>query len=154
MTPAQVIEEVFKIDRNDPNVSETDISVAIGEGLQTIWEYTVPTGISLVFKREHTLSVYLENASSAEAADGSQVDAVVMDSPRQTVRSILNEVRYVTLQEFQDENKRRHLDVSQGEVIAREGERVAIRGNILTAVLDASDSFFELRCTRIRHTVF
>lgn len=151
--PTRVLEEIFEIDRSDAQVSETDISIATGEGLQNIWEYEVPTGMSLVFTREDTIHCYLENTAAAEAAAGSLVDAVVYDSPRQNMRALLQVTRYATVKEFQDLNLFRHLDIPEGEeIIAREGERVVVRGNILTATLDASDSYFKLTCKRIRHS--
>jgi len=151
---AKVIEEQFALKRTESGISEVDVSVATDEGLQEIWRYQVPVGHSIIFSREDTFSAYLENASSVEAAAGSLVDIVIADYAKQATKPLLNQVRYALVKEFQDVTKMAHLDVEVGKVIVvNEGEWVLIRGNILTATLDASDSYFSLTCRRIRNTI-
>jgi hypothetical protein len=150
----KVKEEVFKLMRTETGIVETDITVATAEGLQTIWEYPIPVGHYLIFHSYDHLSAYLETTAPAEAGAGSTVDIVVADASKQNTRTIMNPVRYAQLKEFQDSDYLCHLDVPPGEVIvAREGERVLVRGNI-NGNLDASDCYFELTCSRVRRSLF
>jgi len=147
-------EEAFKLERTLAEITETDIAVSSGEGLQTIWRYTVPTGINLIFSHADVLSAYLENSGAAEVAAGSLIDVIIEDADRQAHRTIFNESRYTKVKEFQDEDLKAHLDVEPGQVVvAREGEHVTIRGNVNTT-LDASDSYFNLTCKRVRRSLF
>ena len=158
--PTQVKEEQFILSRDVSGISENDLAAATADGsLQIVFEYPVPTGYSLVFGAEDTFSVYLEDDGvPAESLPATKVDIVVMDSAKQNVRSLLNELRYGDIKEFEDVDKLAHLDISPGEqVIAREGERVCIRANntggaIVT--IDASECYFNLTCKLIRHTLF
>ncbi len=156
-------EEVWEITR-DVITTETDITVASGEGrlLQTIWEYLVPTGVSLVFKPEDRFAAFLQKAGPTEVRADALMDIVVSDSSRQSVRPLLNQIRYdkargsaSTYLAFQDADYYNHLDISPGEqVIVKEGERVQIRGNAINETVDASICYFSLTCSRIRHTLF
>ena len=159
--PTAVKEEVFELNRNVTDIAETNISVLSGEGMQVIWEYPVPTGYSLVFEQEDHFAAYMVVAGPAEAGAGALLDIVISDASRVAIRPILNLIRYAqakgcdtTFLAFQDEEYFNHLDISQGEaVLAREGERVLIRGN-MNAVLVAASCYFTLTCKRIRHTLF
>lgn len=159
--PTQVKEDQFVLSRDVSGMSETDLAAATADNsLQIVFEYPVPTGYSLVFGAEDTFSAYLKDAEggAAESVAGTKVDIVVMDSAKQNVRSLLNELRYGNIKEFEDVDKLAHLDISLGEqVIAREGERVCIRvnntGGAITTV-DASECYFCLTCRLIRHTLF
>lgn len=145
-------EESFKITRDMVTV-ENNITLSTGEGLQNIWEYKVPDGETLIFRKTDTVSVYLENSSSAECGAGSLVDVIISDAAKQNQRQLLGIVRYAQLKEFADKDKLCHLDVKDGEEVrADEGERIIIRGNVNTT-LDASDSYFELLCTKVRRTL-
>ena len=152
-----VKEEKYELNRNVTGVSETDVALSTGEGVQAAWEYTVPVGMSLVFSPEDTFAVYLEDsqATPVEAGAGSPVDITIMDTARQSMRTILNQLRYGNCKDFTDRDKLVKLDIQPGGVIvAEEGERVLVRVNILTQTLDASDSYFQLTCKRVRHTLF
>ncbi len=161
--PAAVKEEVFELTR-DIITTETDITVASTEGrtMQTIWEYLVPTGISLVFKPEDHFAAYLARTGPTEIRVDTLLDIVISDSSRQAARALLNQIRYdkargsaSTFLAFQDKDYYNYLDILPGDaVIAREGERVQIRGNAVDETVDASICFFSLTCHRIRHTLF
>lgn len=159
--PTQVKEEQFVLSRDVSGMSENDLAAATADNsLQTVFEYLVPTGYSLVFGAEDTFSAYImdNESGAAESVAGTKLDIVVMDSAKQNVRSLLNELRYGNIKEFEDEDKLAHLDISPGEqVIAREGERVCIRANNTGGAIvtvDASDCYFSLTCRLIRHTLF
>jgi hypothetical protein len=150
----KIKEEIFKLMRTEVGITESDITVVTGQGLQNIWDYLVPVGHSLIFHSTDHFSAYLETTAPAECGATSTVDIVITDSSRQSVRSLLNTVQYRQLKEFADSDYFCHLDVPPGEVvIAREGERVIVRGNV-NGNLDASDSYFELLCTRVRRSLF
>ena len=156
----KVKEEKHVLTRDQMTV-ETDIAVSTGEGLQNIWDYLVPIGMSLVFRHTDHFAAYLLNTSTAEPAVGSLLDIIVTDSSRQSIKQILNQIRYsqargsaTTLLAFQDVDYFNYLDIPEGEVvIVEEGERVIIRGNI-NATLHADNSYFNLTCHRVRHTLF
>lgn len=157
----KVVEEFLELNRNISGMSETDIAVSTGEGLQELWKYQVPVGHSLVFKKSDHFATYLENSSSAEVAAGSLVDVAIMDANKQTFRTLLGQIRYAqargsasTFLAFQDRDYFNHLDIQEGEaVVAEEGEFIVIRANC-NATVDASDSYFILTCTRVRKTIF
>jgi len=147
-------EEPFVLHRNISGITETDVALSTGEGNYQVWEYTVPVGMSYIFSSEDTFSTYLENSSSAEVAAGSEVDIVIADASRQSIRTIMNSMRYGDCKEFQDRDKIVKLDIQPGmTVVAEEGERLLIRANA-NATIDASDSYFNLTCKRVRTTLF
>lgn len=163
--PTAIKEEVWEINDAVTGITEYDLAAKTADGsLQTIVEYPVPVGYSLVFRQEDTISAYLEDDGvPAECLSSVKVDIVIMDSAKQNVRSILNMLRYggigaaARLNEFADVDKLVHLDITPGDaVIAREGERVCIRANCPGAVatIDTSDCYYRLTCRRIRHTLF
>lgn len=159
--PTQVKEEQFELTAHSTGMVANDITYESADGgLQILYEYVVPVGSSLVFTAEDTLSAYLEDAGvPAECLAGIKVDVVIMDSAKQNMRSLLNELRYGGIKEFEDQDKLMHLDVAAGEqVIAREGERVCVRANATGAAsiytIDVDDSHFRLTCKQIRHTLF
>ena len=159
----QVKEEYFELNRSVSGMTETDIAVSTGEGLQNAWEYQVPVGYSLVFGSKDRFAAYLALVAGpgTECAVGSTIDVVLADSSKQSVRSLLNTIRYsqargsaTTFLAFQDEQYFNYLDVPEGEVFtAEEGEWVIIRANV-NAAMDASLCFWILTCKRIRHTLF
>lgn len=150
----KAIAEAFDLNQSVSGMSETDIAVSTGEGVQDIWKYQVPVGYSLIFTSEDVFSAYLETSAPAEAGAGSLVDIVIQDSSKQNTAPILNQVRYAQVKEFQDRNKLAHLDIPVGkESVAPEGSFVVVRGNI-NGTLDASDSYFSLSCKRVRRTLF
>lgn len=163
--PTAIKEEVFELNDGVTGITERDLTYStVDASLQTIYEYPVPVGYSLVFRPEDTISAYLEDDGvPAECVGSVKVDIVIMDSAKQNVRSLLNELRYggistaKVLNEFQDVDKLVHLDISPGQaVIAREGERVCIRANCPGTIktIDTSECYFRLTCKRIRHTLF
>lgn len=158
VTGSKVKEEAFVLTRVESGIVETDVVVSAGmKDVIAAWEFPVPVGHSLVFSPQDTFSAYLEDsqATPVEAVAGSLVDIVIMDSSRQSLRTILNQLRYGDVKEFQDRDKIRNLDIQPGSVVvAEEGERVLIRVYILTQTLDASDCYFNLTCKRVRHTLF
>lgn len=161
--PAAVKEETFELTR-DVITTETDITVASTEGrtMQTMWEYLIPTSISLVFKSVDHFAAYLAKAGPTEIRVDALLDIVIVDSSRQSSRTLLNQIRYdrargsaTTYLAFQDKDYYNYLDILPGEeVIAREGERIQIRGNAVNETVDASICYFSLTCHRIRHTLF
>jgi len=159
--PTAVKEEVFEITR-DIVTNEYNIAVSTGEGMQVIWDYVVPVGQSIVFRHEDHFAAYMATAGPTELTTlSSLIDVVVSDSSKVAIRPILNAIRYnqargsaTTFLAFSDEDYYNHLDITPGDVIiAKEGERVLVRGNINTALVAAS-SYFSLTCNRIRHTLF
>ncbi len=161
MSPTAVKEEKFELNANVAGITTNDITYETADGsLQILYEYPVPTGYSLVFSAEDILSAYLEDEGvPAECLAGVKADIVIMDSSKQNARSLLNELRYGDIKEFQDVDLLCHLDIPAGEqVLAREGERVCIRANCTGAAaiytIDVSACYFRLTCKRIRHTLF
>jgi len=149
------IRETYKLNQSETNMSETDVSVVAGEGLQNAFEYQVPVGEKYIFNGADVLSMYLYDDTPAEASNASLVDVVVMDSAKQNMRTVLNQVRYTQIKEFQDLEKLCHLDIRDGEeVIADEGEFIIIRANCYDQALDASASYFNLTCQRERRSIF
>lgn len=157
--PTQVKEEVFILDRNVAGINKTNIAVSTGEGLQVIWDYQVPTGMSLIFRHEDHFACYLD--ATGEVGVASQVDVVISDASRVAVRPILDMIRYAqargsstTFLAFSDQEYYNHLDIAPGDVvIAREGERVLVRGNVGATLVETS-CYFILTCHRVRHTLF
>lgn len=165
--PTQVIEEKWEINIGDGNVTSTDplgIAPAPTTRLTPLFvfnEYLVPVGQSLVFTSEDTFMLYLTHDTPGEADDDDPVDVVVVDSSRQNMRTLLQQLKYVNCQ-FNDgsaalhpEEDRAHLDIAPGEqVIVREGERIQVRANVGAQTIDGSASYFQLTCKRIRHTLY
>ena len=151
----RVIQEKFKLKRTDVT-TETDIAISSGEGMQDIWKYKVPVGHTLVFSPSDTFAAYLEDSTSTECVAGTLIAAEVRDASEQHyIKPLLNTLRYAQAKSFQDRDKLVRLDIEPGkQIVAREGDVVVIKGNPLTVTLDASDSYFELTCNRIRKSLF
>lgn len=152
----KVKEEAFELNRDvlGYNLSENDITVVSGQGMQDIWSFQVPVGQILIFSYNDTFSAYLEDSTTTECSDGSFIAIDKADSSKQSRSPILTTVRYKQVKEFQDVDKFLHLDIkASSEVIINEGEWVIIKGNVNTT-LDASDSYFKLSCKLIRKTLF
>lgn len=150
----RVIEESFELNRSVADISETDISIATGEGMQDIWKYKVPVGYSLVFSNDHVFAAYLESTAPAECAAGTLVAVEKRDANQRSRVALLDTLRYAQLKDLQDADKLVHLDIEPGKtVVVGEGEYVVITGNTLTVTLDASDSYFRLTCKRLRKTM-
>lgn len=158
MSPTAVKEEEFKLNQETTGLTERDLTYAVADGgLQVVFEYAVPTGMSFIFRQEDTFAAYLEDDGvPAECVVGTEVDIVVMDSAKQNSRSLLNKLRYGNIKDFTDADKLVHLDIPKGEyIIAKEGERICIRvNNSSTSTIDASVCYWVLTCKRIRHTLF
>lgn len=165
--PTQVIEERWEINVDDGDVTSTDplgVAVALATRytpLQVFNEFLVPVGVSLVFTAEDTFCLYLTYSSPGEAADGDPVDVVVVDSSRQNMRTLVQQLKYVNCQfvsngsTYHPIEDQCHLDIAPGEqVIVREGERIQLRANVGAQTIDGSACYFRLTCKRIRHTLY
>ena len=158
-----VKEEVFVLNRNATGMVETDGAISTGEGMQTIWDYPVPTGYSLVFNSDDHFAAYLVSTGTTEVGVASLIDVVISDSSRVAIRPILFTIRYdqargsaTTFLAFADKDYFNYLDIALGEpVVAAEGERVLIRANANGAIdTDGGVAYFALTCKRVRHTLF
>jgi len=152
----KAIEETFKLTQSETGVTGTDITVAATEPMQVMWEYLVPVGHSLIFRSTDHLSAYLYDLTdSAECHATAIVDVVIQDSAKRNTRSVMDTTLYTRIKNFADPDYFTHLDLLSGEVaVAREGDRIQIRGNLAGDALDVSESYFELTCHRIRASMF
>jgi len=93
--------------------------------------------------------------TAIEANTGSRIELAVTDPAKQNKRSLLNQLRYTEVKEFQDQEKKCHLSVPKGRVIiANEGEWLQILANLLGATAAYASCYFVLSCLRIRRTIF
>jgi len=165
--PTVVKEEKWEINVIDGDVTSIEpLSVAAdltayATPLVTFNEYLVPVGVSLVFTAEDTFELYLTHDTPGEADDDDPVDVVVLDSSRQNMRTLVQQLKYVNCQfvsngsTYHPKEDKCHLDIAPGEqVIVREGERIQVRANVGAQTIDGSASYFRLTCKRIRHTLF
>jgi hypothetical protein len=122
------------------NLVGTPVTLTVGNNTLT----TSSTG-------PYTITVTL---AAAEAAVGSTLDITLLDNSKQSKRTLLNQLRYAQVKEFQDKEKLMHLDVAAGTVVTlAEGEWFRISGNI-NGTLSTTSSYFQVTCARVRKSLF
>ena len=98
---ARIVEEPFALTNQEPsaNITEAD---GVANSWSDLWVYTIPSGIGHVIRAEHTVSMYIEDAS-AEVGNGTcRVRIEIRDSSDQDRRVIYGPAPYVTVRDFTD----------------------------------------------------
>jgi len=131
----------ISLNQNTSGWTETDLSSAV---MGTFAEYTVPAGAALIFRSQHTISLYLEDneASPAELIAAQPVE-VIIEQPFGIGTDLLASAEYTEFKEFQDITKKRPNRVT---LVAKANAVVKLRAKP-TASLDASDCRYALQAT-------
>lgn len=117
-----------------------------------IWKYQVPTGEAHILKPEHYFSAYLKDTGAAEVGNGTcRIRIVMRDQSEQDEKSIYGPAIYVASKEFQDRDKKAHLQL-QGDLRVEERFFLVVQTYDDTGV-DESASYFELETIRVRSTI-
>lgn len=131
------------IDQNTSGWTLTDLSSAV---LGEFAEYTVPAGIALIFRPQHTIALYLEDngASSLELAGGTQVE-VDVEQPFSIGSDLLANGQYTEFKEFQDVTKKR---TNRLTLVAKANAIIKLKAKPASS-LDASDCKWALQATLV-----
>jgi len=133
----------ISLNQNNSGWTETDLSSAV---MGTFAEYTVPAGSALIFRANHTISLYLENNETTPAElDAAQPVEVIIEQPFGIGTDLLASAEYTEFKEFQDITKKRPNRVS---LVARANSVVKLRTKP-TVSLDASDCRYALQATLV-----
>jgi len=89
------------------------------------------------------------NGSSFELANTDRLRIEVRDPNENTRYPILHQRRYVQVKEFQDREKLGRLDISE-DLVAGQGWWVVIMVLPLRGIVDVSNGYFALACSRVR----
>ena len=117
-----------------------------------IWKYQVPRGTEIVLSRGDTFSCYLEDTAPAEIGDkDSKVRIQVRDPAEGSDILVYGPALYIHSKEFQDDDLIARLKIPKPR-------RVPSRYWIVISaydgvVIDASDSYYDLYCNRVRKGV-
>ena len=135
----------ISLNQNTSGWTETDASSPV---MTTIAEYTVPAGAALIFKPQHTISLYLEdNEATAAELNGSCPIEVIIERPFGIGTDLLASAEYTEFKEFQDVTKKRANRVMMA---ARANSVIKIRVNpnfSTIGSIDASDCRYALQAT-------
>jgi hypothetical protein len=135
------------IDQNTSGWTETDATAQV---MTTIAEYTVPAGSALVFRPNHSVSLYLEDNESFPAElNGSCPVEIVIEQPFGIGTDLLAKGEYTKFKEYQDETKKYRIKQT---LVARANSVVKIRVNTnygAIDTIDASDCRYSLDCTLV-----
>jgi len=147
----QVKEAPFRLTQKDPiiSASEADGTAAIWSD---IWSYQVPNGSALIVKPHHTTAFYLEDASAEVGSSTCQIKIEKRDASKSDVRLIYGQALYVESKEFQEAVKMAHFVVPPEGIVINEREYLVISVKDDGAI-DASDSYFELRISRLSRSL-
>ena len=133
----------ISLNQNNSGWTETDLSSAV---MGTFAEYTVPAGSALIFRSNHTISLYLEdNETTPAELTAAQPVEVIIEQPFGIGTDLLASAEYTEFKEFQDITKKRPNRVS---LVARANSVVKLRTKP-TVSLDASDCRYALQATLV-----
>ena len=146
----KIVEEPFQLTNQE---STDNLTVADGTADQwtDIWDYQVPSGIGHVIRPEHTISMYLEDASAEVGNGDCQVRIEIRDSSEQDRRVIYGPAPYVSIKEFTDSRKIARFNVMEEvAVLERQHVVIVVKDN---GAIDESDSYFTAEISRTRQTL-
>ena len=133
----------ISLNQNNSGWTETDLSSAV---MGTFAEYTVPAGSALIFRANHTISLYLkDNETTPAELNAAQPVEVIIEQPFGIGTDLLASAEYTEFKEFQDITKKRPNRVS---LVARANSVVKLRTKP-TVSLDASDCRYTLQATLV-----
>ena len=137
----------ISLNQNTSGWTETDSSSQV---MGTIAEYTVPAGAALIFKPQHTISLYLEdNETTPAELDGSIPVEVIIEQAFGIGTDLLASAEYTEFKEFQDITRKRPNRVT---LVARANSVIKIRANPnygTIDTIDASDCRYALQTTLV-----
>ena len=149
MPENEVIQEPFHLTAGDPGNTEGDGSA---NNWADIWKYQVPRGTEIILSRGNTFSCYLEDGVPAEIGDrDAKVRIQVRDPAEGSDLLVYGPALYMASKEQQDDDLIPRLRLP-------EPLRVPSRYWIVIsaydgATIDASDSYYDLFCHRVRKGV-
>lgn len=118
-----------------------------------IWKFRVPQNVGIVISPGDTFACYLDDASPAECAqDGTcRVRVEVRDASEQHRETVMGDVIYNKLREFQDRDKIFKFTSPQPvKVHERQWIVIMVKDD---AIVDESDSYFDMLVTRIAESL-
>lgn len=136
----------YHITDEDKAITETDGVAAMWSDL---WKFRVPQNVGIVISPGDTFACYLEDSSPAEVGlDGScMVRVEVRDAAEQHREIVMGDVNYRKVREFQDADKMFKFNPPMSvKVSERQWIVVMAKDN---AIIDASDSYFDLLVSRV-----
>lgn len=134
------------------HITDSDKAITAGNGVANtwsdIWKFRVPQNVGIVVSPGDLFSAYLNDGSAEVGTDGSCLVRIeVRDASEQHRETIMGDVNYSKIQEFQDRDKMFRFNPPQAfKVVARQWIVVMSKDN--TGV-NHSKSYFDMLCTRI-----
>ena len=140
------IQEPFHLTASDPGNTAAD---GTANTWSDIWKFQVPRGTHIVLSRGNTFACFLEDDSPAEIGDlDSKIRIVIRDPGESSDRLVFGPALYKHSKEFQDKDLMARLRIPEA-VHVPSRYWIVIQGYD-GAVIDASDSDYDLYCHRIR----
>ena len=144
-----MITEPFHLTSSDPNNTAAD---GTASAWSDIWKYQVPRGTTIVLSRGDTFSAYLEDTAPAEIGDlDSKVQILIRDPGEAADRLVYGPAPYIRSKEQQDQDLMGRLRLTEPLTIPPR-YWIVIQAYDGVAI-DASDSFYDLYCRRVRQGV-
>lgn len=144
-----LITEPFHLTSSDPNNTEADGSAS---AWSDIWKYQVPRGTTLMLSKGDTFACYLEDDSPAEIGDlDNKIQILIRDPGESADRLVYGPAPYIRSKEQQDQDLMARLR-NEEPIIVPARYWLVIQGYD-GAVIDASDSFYDLYIRRVRQGV-
>lgn len=136
----------YHITNDNTAITEVD---GVADTWSDLFKFRVPQNVGIVISPGDTFSCYLEDASPAECArDGTcRIRIEVRDASEQHREVVMGDVIYNKLREFQDKNKVFKFNPPK-PVKVSERQWIVIMAKD-DAIIDVSDSYFDLLVTRI-----
>ena len=149
MTQRNPISEPFHLTSADGGNTAADGSV---NAWSNIWKYKVPRGTTIILSPGNTFACFLEDTGPAEIGDrDARVQILVRDPAESQEIQAFGPALYVASKEQQDMDLMATLRLPEPlHVPARYWIIIQAYDGV---VIDASDSFYDIGCHRIREQV-
>ena len=139
----------FHLTSGDAGNAESD---GTASAWSDIWKYTVPRGTEIILSNGSIFSCYLEDTAPAEIGDrDNKLKIEVRDPAESAVELVYGPNPYVRSKEFQDDDSKARLRLSQP--ISVPARYLIVISAYDGVSIDASDSYYDLLVQRIQRSV-
>jgi len=134
------------------HITDSDKAITAADGVANtwsdIWKFRVPQNVGIVVSPGDLFSAYVSDAAAEVGTDGSCLVRIeVRDASEQHRETVMGDVNYSKIREFQDKDKMFRFNPPKAfKVVARQWIVFMAKDN---AVVTASKSYFDMLCTRV-----